>query len=326
LQICPLIEVHMTSPPVPHFPAFLQKREALREQATALWLRLPTEKDPPKAQRLLEQLITNQKMKSVWGEIYRTKRGKRGQFFNPARLTNESKAAALREKAQELRKNAGAKDVEDAKYLDFEATLIELLPEVKVSRDWSEQDIAARRFLVRGYRIALDPQPEIHSDLQSRVDKLRSISARLRDLAREIESMGEYVFPYYADKIEDVADDCEDDAKVLTPNLVDSPWLIIRERGNLQLRTIVGRLAYCTYHLFLRILPSTIATVTNVIQECEQTDVPRKIAKRDAVRQILGEHNYLTIRPTFGPLIYPMFQTHDRRYQRSFRNRQSRAI
>jgi hypothetical protein len=187
----------MTSPPVPHFPAFLQKREALREQATALWLRLPTEKDPPKAQRLLEQLITNQKMKSVWGEIYRTKRGKRGQFFNPARLTNESKAAALGEKAQELRKNAGAKDVEDAKYLDFEATLIELLPEVKVSRDWSEQDIAARRFLVRAYRIALDPQPEIHSDLQSRVDKLRSISARLRDLAREIESMGEYVFPYY---------------------------------------------------------------------------------------------------------------------------------
>ena len=86
------------------------------------------------------------------------------------------------------------------------------------------------------------------------------------------------------------------------------------------------RLAYCTYHLFLRILPSTIATVMNVIQECEETDLPRKIVNRDAVRQILGEHSYLTIRPTFGPLIYPMFQTHDRRYQRSFRNRQSREI
>ena len=229
LQICPLIEVYMTNPPIPHFPAFLQKRGALCEQATALWLRLPTEKDPPKAQRLLEQLITNQNMKSVWDEIYRTKRGKRRQFFNPARLTNELKAAALREKARELRKNAGEKDVEDATFLDFEATLIERLPELKASGAWSEQDIAARHFLARAYRIALDPQPEILCDVQSKVDKLRSISRRLRDLAREIELMGEYVFPYYADKIEDVADDCEDDAKALTPNLVNSPWLIVRE-------------------------------------------------------------------------------------------------
>ena len=138
--------------------------------------------------------------------------------------------------------------------------------------------------------------------------------------------MGEYVFPYYADKIEDVADDCEDDTRVLTPSLANSPWLIIRERGDLQLRTIVGRLAYCTYHLFLRILPNTIATVTNVIQECEDIDVRGKTVNRDTVRQILGEHHYLTIGPTFGPLIYPMLQTHDRRYQRSFRNKRSRAI
>ena len=178
----------MTSPPIPHFPAFLQKREALREQATALWLRLPTEKDPPKAQHLLGQLITNQKMKRVWGEIYREKRGKRGQFFNPARLTNESKAAALREKARELRKKVGEKNVEDAKFLDFEATLIERLPELKASR--SEQDMAARHFLARAYRIALDSEPEILSDLQSRVDKLRSISGRLRDLARELRVHG----------------------------------------------------------------------------------------------------------------------------------------
>ena len=88
--------------------------------------------------------------------------------------------------------------------------------------------------------------------------------------------MGEYVFPYYAEKLEDVADDCEDDAKVMTPSLVNSPWLIIRERGDLRLRTLVAKLAYCAFHLFLKILPSTIATVTNVIRECEDTDLVSK--------------------------------------------------
>jgi hypothetical protein len=311
--------------PLPSFPEWV--REAVREQAIELWMRLPAEKDPAKAQQVLGQLIANPLMERVWGELYRGSRGKNGQFFNPACLTNASKVAALRKKAQELRKKGGEKNVEDAKFLDFEATLIQRLPEVRASPDWSEQNYAAQLFLARAYHIALNCEPEILSDPQSKVSKLRHISERLRGLARELESMGEYVFPYYANKLEEVADDCEDDAKVMTPNLVNSPWLIIRERGDLRLRTLVAKLAYCTHHLFLKILPSTIAHVANVIQDCEQQGDQRQAEPltRDIVRQVLGEHD-LTIRPTFGPLVYPMFQTHDSKVQRSFRNRQSRII
>ncbi len=315
----------MTSSSIPSFPSFV--RNAVREKATELWLRLPTEKDPAQAQRVLEQLITNPRMKFVWGELFRGSRGKNGEFFNPACLTNASKAAAFRKKAQELRDAGGEKNVEDAKFLDFEATLIERLPEVRGSPDWSEQDYAAQLFLARAYHIALNCEPEMLSDLQSKSSKLREISERLRELARELKSMGEYVFPYYANKLEQVADDCEDDAKVITPNLINSPWLIIRERGDLRIRTMVAKLAYCTHHLFLKILPSTIAHVANVIRDCEQEDDERKAKPltRDIVRQILGEHD-LTIRPTFGPLIYPMFEAHDSKVQRIFRNRQSRII
>jgi len=316
----------MLNRPIPVFPNFLAERQAVREKATELWLRLPREKDPVKAQRVLEQLIANPKMQKVWSEIYRRKLGKHGHFFNPARVTNASKAAALREKAQELRKKGSEKDVENAKFLDFEATQIERLPEVQVSPD-AEQDYAAEMFLARAYRIALDEsEPAFLSDQQDRVNKLRDISERLRTLARELESMGECVFPYYADKLEDVADDCEDDAKVLTPNLVNSPWLIVRERGDLRLRTFVARLAYCTFNLFLKILPSTIATVTNVIQQCDDADKQSKSVDRDTVRLILGEKHSLKIGPTFGPLIYPMFEAHDRRFQRSFRNWRPRTI
>ena len=281
------------APSIPPFPDFLTERQAIREKAMELWFRLPTEKDPVKAQRILEGLIADPKMGDVWGEIYRRKRNNRGQFFNPARLTNASQAAALREKARDLRKKSSKKDVEDAKFLDFEAMLIERLPEVQPWPDSSEQDRAAQLFLARAYRIALDPEPEMLSDQLSRVSKLRNIAEQLRTLARELERMGEYVFPYYAEKLEDVADDCEDDAKVITPSLVNSPWLIIRERGDLRLRTLVAKLAYCAFHLFLKILPSTIATVTNVIRECEDTDLVSKKMTRDTVRLILGEQRPL---------------------------------
>jgi hypothetical protein len=321
------MKAHMTKPYLPPIPNFLLKWPAVCDQATTLWLRIPREKDPVKAQRALEQLIANKKMEGVWKEIYRKKRGKHDQFFNPARLTNASQAAALREQAQELRKKASDKDVEDAKILDHEAILIERLPQGPVSTRWSEQECASRQFLTRAYRIALDDrEPEILSDLQAKVDKLRNISGRLRELARELESMGEYVFPNYVDQIEDVADDCEDDAKVLTPSLVNSPWIIVREGKNPRLRTTVAKLAYCTYHLFQKILPSTIAAVTNVIEACGETSVPGNTVNRDRVRQILGEHHHLTIRPTFGRLVYPMLETHDRKYLRSLRNRRSRTI
>jgi hypothetical protein len=266
-------------------------------------------------------------MKGVWNEVYREKRGARGEFFNPARLTNRSKAVAIHKKAQELRKKAGEKDLEDAKFLDFEATLIERLPEVQVLREWSEQDCAAQQLLARAYRIALDCQPEKLSDIQSKSDKLRNISGRLRELARELESIGQYVYPYYADKIEVVADHCEDHAKVITPNLVNSPWLIIRDtETDPRLRTIVVKLAYCTHHLFLKILPTTIAHLANVIQDSEPDSLQRKNLTRDMVRTMLGEKHLLTIHPTFGPLIYPMFEARDRKVLRSLSNNQPRRV
>jgi len=305
----------MTTPPIPHFPDFLQGRPELCEQATALWLRLPTEKEPSEAQRLLEQLIGNSKMKSVWTEIYKKKAGSPEHYLNPACLTNHSQAAARREKAQELRKKGGEKNIEDAKFLDFEAMLMERLPKVGAPPELSEQDYAAQQFLIRAYRIGLDPTPVIFRDLQSDLDKLRNISRRLRDLARDLETMGQYVFPSYSEKIEEVADDLENDAQVMTPNLVNTPWVIVRERGDLRLRTIVGKLADCTYSLFLKIMPSTIASVTNVIQDCKPPDDQGTKVTRDTVLQMLGKDNNLKIRPTFGPAIYPMRD--DPKFQRA---------
>ena len=59
-----------TLPKMPHFPEWLRP-DAVRHEAKKLWSKLPTEKDPVKAQKVLEQLISNPLMKRVWDELYR---------------------------------------------------------------------------------------------------------------------------------------------------------------------------------------------------------------------------------------------------------------
>ena len=59
----------MKKSPPPVFPDWLP--QAVRLQAREFWEKLPTEKDPPKAQRVLEQLIANPLMERVWVELYR---------------------------------------------------------------------------------------------------------------------------------------------------------------------------------------------------------------------------------------------------------------
>jgi hypothetical protein len=305
----------------PSFPDWLPK--AVRQQAKELWKKLPTEKDPAKAQQVLEQLIANPLMKRVWDELYRKMRMPRNTaptlwalrhkvFFNPACLTNASKAAALREKAQELRKKGDEENIEDARFLDFEARVIQSLPEDPIPAEWTEQDRAAQLFFTRAYRIALDCDPQIVSDQQAKVGKLQKIAERLRESAKELKSVDSYVFSYYAKKLEKVASDCDDDAKVMRPNLANSPWLVPRKRGDLRQKTIVAKLAYTTLNLFSKILPSTIANVTNVICHCDHTgsgSVQRPVRKmtRDKIRKMI-EPNALTIRPSFGPQVYPVVQ------------------
>jgi hypothetical protein len=108
------LDLKMTSPPLPIFPAFMQTRPALCEQATTLWLRLSTEQNPTKAQGILQRLIANPKMKSVWTEIYKKKQLKPDEYLHPACLTEASQAAARRAKATELRKKGGEKNTDSA--------------------------------------------------------------------------------------------------------------------------------------------------------------------------------------------------------------------
>jgi hypothetical protein len=289
----------------PTFPNWIPA--AVREAAKWLHAELAAEEDSAEAREIWSRLVADPRMKRVWGEIYKKKRDINRVFMYPARLTNASNAAALRERARELCEKGGDQNCQDANFLEFEARVIELLPEEPVDSKWSEQDRATQSFFTQAYRIALTP-PTFLSDFQPKVIKLREIADKLRTIATELESVRIHVTESYAEKLREVAADCEDDAKVSEPRPANEPWIIVRKRGNLRQRTFVTRLAYTSHLLFGKNLYSTIATVTNIVLGASRdTSSDDQELVDQNVRDILGD-NAQQIRPTFGPLIYPMMK------------------
>jgi hypothetical protein len=295
-----------TLPKMPDFPEWLRS-PAVRREAKRLWSKLPAEKDLVKAQKVLEQLISNPVMERVWDELYRKDSTKHKKFFNPARLTNASKAAAHREEAHELRKNGGDKNRQDAEILEFEAGLIEALPDGHTVPRWREQDRAAQLFLSGAYRAALDHEPQFVSDIQAKVSKLRSVAKMLRKLAAELQSVGIHVTEIYAEKLREVAADCDDDAKVMTPSPRNEPWLVTRKRGDLRRKPFVAKLADKSQRLFMKTLHNTIANVTNVVFSSESANL---IGDERHQVQLTGEDvrqmlrvNAPRLRPSFGRVI-----------------------
>jgi hypothetical protein len=313
--------------PMPQFPVWLP--DAVQQQAKRLWSKVSTEKDPVKARKILEQLISNPLMERVWDELYRKQPDKHEGFFNHACLTNASKAAAHREEAQELRKKGPEKNRRDAEFLEFEARLIEALPDEPTDPSWREQDCAAQLFLSRAYRAALDTEPQLVSDIQAKVGKLRKVAKALRKLAKELQSVGIGVTEIYAQQLEDVASDCDDDAKVIKPRPAIDPWLVIRKRGDTRRKTFVAKLSYATYLLFMKTLHNTIANVTNVVFSSQSTNLPggprrESLITGETVREML-RRNAQRIRPSFGPLIMPLFEARKKQLEAELENPRSVA-
>ena len=286
----------MTKSALPAFPDWVPK--AVRQQAKELWKTLPTQKDSAKAQQVLEQLIVNPLMKRVWEELYRKKRDESGQFFNPACLTYKSEAAAYREKARILREKGGQDNKRDAEYLEVEAQIIERLPQQPTNPKWNEQDHAVTTFLSRAYRAALYTEPVLAADVRAIANKLRGFATQLRDLSTVLQSVKIGVTEIYADKLIDIAMDCESDAMLYGTN---DPRLVHRKRGDTIRKTYVALLFSATDYLFGKPLYNTIANVTNVVFSKESVG-NRGFAddiKPDTVREMLRGYP-LRIRPSFG--------------------------
>jgi hypothetical protein len=265
--------------PMPQFPEWLND-PAVRHEASDLWTKLPTEKDPAKSEEVLWRLISDRRMDRVWREIYKESRGDHpptGQYSNPAYVTNASVAAAKRRLAAELRNKTGMINEREAKFLEAEAAVLERLGDPPADPRWSEQDRAVQYFLRHTFRNFLDLKPVILSDLKAKMNKLREVVEGLHRQAATLQSLGK---ESDAQKLEEIASDCDKEARNMIPKNGDNPWVIIRQSEDVELRTFVIDLSITTTILFRKELHSTLATVANVVFD-------RQDVTRSKVREIL---------------------------------------
>ena len=152
------------------------------------------------------------------------------------------------------------------------------------------------------------------SDIQTEKRKLQSAAKTLRRLATENE--------IYAEELRNVASNCDDDANLIKS--INDPWLITRKRGDLRRKPFVARLAYTSQLLFMKTLHNTIANVTNVAFSSQSADL---IGDERRQRRLTGENvrqmlpvNAQRIRPSFGPVIMPMFEARKKEIEAELEN------
>lgn len=186
------------------------------------------EKDPVKAQKVLEQLISNPVMERVWDVLYETKRidhEPTKEFRYPACVTKASVAARNRRIAAELREKP-LKDAREVKFLEADADMLKGLRDPPANPRWSEQDRAAQLFLRRAYRYCLDVEPVLLSDLKVKSNCYRKIAEVFRQQAGTLQSLGA---AFDAEEFEALAHEYDKKAGNMLPRDGEDPWVIIRQ-------------------------------------------------------------------------------------------------
>ena len=254
----------MPTLPIPQFPDWL-KYPAVQHEASDLWTKLPTEKDPAKSEEVLWRLISDRRMDRVWRELYEKSHGNHPPtdgYSNPAYMTNASVAARKRRLAAELRNKGGTMNERKARFLEAEAAIYEGLGDPPADPRWSEQDRAVQNFLRHTYRNFLDLKPVFLSDLKAKMNKLREVAEGLHQQAETLQSLGK---ESDAQKLEEIASDYDEEARNMLPGDGDNPWIITRQNEDVELRSFVIDLSIRTTMLFQKELHSTLATVANVV-------------------------------------------------------------
>jgi hypothetical protein len=274
-----------TLPTMPDFPEWLPSA-AVRHEASELWIKLLTEKDPAKSEEVLRRLISHRLMKRVWKVLYETKRIDlpTKEFRYPACVLNASLAARNRQLAADIRNKVGLKDLREAKFLEAEAAMLERLRDPPADPSWTEQDLAAQRFLRHAYRDYLDLRPVFLSDLKVKSNCYRKVAGVFRQQADTLQSLGA---EFDAEEFKALAQEYDKKAADMLPRDGDDPWIITRkpqdfelQPQDVELRSFVIDLSSTATKLFGQELHSTLANVANVVFN-------RQDVTRSKVRELL---------------------------------------
>lgn len=175
---------------------------------------------------LLRRLASDQRMKSVWRELYRKKRQPPNEFLNPAMLAG----------------------------IMFEARF-------PILHDPKNQDLAARDLFNSAFRFAArrSTLPTQH-EIDSKLKPFTTMATRLRQDAQSLLSLGANVF---ASDLEAMALVCEKHADDFNPGPLNP--IVKRSRGDQVVRAYILRMSITCREIFHKMLPGTVATIAGVV-------------------------------------------------------------
>ncbi len=175
---------------------------------------------------LLCRLASDQRMKSVWRELYRKKRRPSNEFLNPAMPVG----------------------------ITFEAKLPAL-------QDPKNQDMAVREFFSYVFRYATKPSRLLtEHDIKSRFKPITMMAIRLREDSESLQSLG---LNDFASDLEAMAIVCDKNSTNFKPGILNP--IVKRSRGDQVLRSYILRLSIRCHELFGKGLPGTVATTAGVV-------------------------------------------------------------
>jgi len=234
-------------------------RPAIIDEARKLYAECRAQKDPAKAEKLLLKLVSDQRMKSVWDELYKKRRvdhKSTDQFVNSIYVTKKSMAVSLRQRA------SATHDINEAKVLRAEASSLEgETYDPLAHTPWMEQDLGVQLFLWRTYKAALEIRPVFLEDIKAEVKKLRKAAEELRAQAATLQSLR-----IECEALQQIATNCASQARIRDHDpRIEGSWIITRRVNDPQMRTLVANLSSTTELLCKRAMYGTVATVANVV-------------------------------------------------------------
>ena len=175
---------------------------------------------------LLRRLASDQRMKSVWRELYRKKRRPSNEFLNPAipvGIAFEAKPRAL--------------------------------------QDPNNQDMAVRAFFSFAFRYAIEPSKLLtERDIKSKFKPFTIMAIRLREDSESLRSLG---LKDFASDLETMAIVCEKNGTNFKPGIFYP--IVKRSRGDQVLRSYILQLSIRCHELFGKGLVGTVATTAGVV-------------------------------------------------------------
>jgi hypothetical protein len=218
------------------FPTWLCP--AVLHAAKRIHARLATEKEPAKARDLLARLTCDKRMQDVWDRLY--ERGPRTKcLLYPARTTFRPKIEEFRKRACDLRNQGGCTNEEEARIWDMHAAGLEGTNDRSRNQPWTDQDHAVQLFLWHVYHDTLDLKIIFLSDVKDEITRIRELAKQMRRKAAILQVPS---LRGLASKLVELAAECEEEASRAVPNRTDDRWIMVRGRGDVELRTFIASL------------------------------------------------------------------------------------